>query len=189
VVGGVRLGGHAGDGGREVGRGRRRQRMAGDVARGHRLRLRQRPAHRGAVRPQVGSRRKGQCALESVRQSSTEADGSVLDRIGHQGVESNSCGLAGCLSRGDAYSQAVSTDNLQGDEWEEKWGEHYAASGEANKYADKWGKDGPNVWHERWGEDYDGRGGCTKYTDKVCAYMENCCKASSSQQTCQVTKA
>jgi hypothetical protein len=57
----------------------------------------------------------------------------------------------------------------QGDEWEEKWGEHYAASGEANKYADKWGKDGPNVWHERWGEDYDGRGGCTKYTDKVCA--------------------
>lgn len=55
----------------------------------------------------------------------------------------------------------------QGDEWEEKWGEHYAAGGEANKYADKWGKDGPNVWHERWGEDYDGRGGCTKYTDKV----------------------
>jgi hypothetical protein len=56
--------------------------------------------------------------------------------------------------------------DAKGDEWEEKWGEHYAAGGEANKYADKWGKDGPNVWHERWGEDYDGRGGCTKYTDK-----------------------
>lgn len=61
----------------------------------------------------------------------------------------------------------------QGDEWEEKWGEHYAAGGEANKYADKWGKDGPNVWHERWGEDYDGRGGCTKYTDKVCVHVSH----------------
>ena len=41
------------------------------------------------------------------------------------------------------------------------------APGGANKYADKWAKDGPNVWHERWGEDYDGTGGCVKYTDKV----------------------
>lgn len=56
---------------------------------------------------------------------------------------------------------------LQSDSWEEKWEEHYTASGAANKYADKWGKDGPNVWHERWGEDYNGGGGCVKYTDKV----------------------
>lgn len=69
-------------------------------------------------------------------------------------------------------SQKLCVTLQQGDEWEEKWGEHYAASGEANKYADKWGKDGPNVWHERWGEDYDGRGGCTKYTDKVCAHSQ-----------------
>ncbi len=55
----------------------------------------------------------------------------------------------------------------QGDEWEEKWGEHYWSMGKANKYADKWGKEGINVWHERWGEDYDGVGGCTKWTDKV----------------------
>ena len=55
----------------------------------------------------------------------------------------------------------------QGDEWEEKWGERYGSAGWANKYADKWAKDGPNVWHERWGEDYDGTGGCVKYTDKA----------------------
>ena len=57
--------------------------------------------------------------------------------------------------------------HVQGDEWEEKWGERYGSAGWANKYADKWAKDGPNVWHERWGEDYDGGGGCVKYTDKV----------------------
>lgn len=56
---------------------------------------------------------------------------------------------------------------MQGDEWEEKWGEHYWNLGRANKYADKWGREGTNVWHERWGEDYDGSGGCCKYTDKV----------------------
>ena len=56
---------------------------------------------------------------------------------------------------------------LQGDEWEEKWGEQYWNLGRANKYADKWGREGTNVWHERWGEDYDGSGGCFKYTDKV----------------------
>ena len=61
----------------------------------------------------------------------------------------------------------VPAAQLQGDEWEERWGEHYCSGGRANKYADKWGKDGPNVWHERWGEDYDGAGGCTKYTDKA----------------------
>ncbi|KAK9830975.1 hypothetical protein WJX81_004457 [Elliptochloris bilobata] len=54
----------------------------------------------------------------------------------------------------------------KGDEWEEKWGEHYWSMGKAHKYADKWGKEGVNVWHERWGEDYDGLGGCTKWTDK-----------------------
>ena len=56
---------------------------------------------------------------------------------------------------------------LQGDEWEEKWGEWWASLGRANKWADKWGKDGGSVWHEKWGEDYDGEGGCIKYTDKV----------------------
>ncbi|EIE19758.1 hypothetical protein COCSUDRAFT_19282 [Coccomyxa subellipsoidea C-169] len=45
-------------------------------------------------------------------------------------------------------------------EWEERWGEQYWSLGRANKYADKWGKEGNNVWHERWGEDYDGDGGC-----------------------------
>ena len=65
-----------------------------------------------------------------------------------------------------AASQYV-LSSRQGDEWEEKWGERYGSAGWANKYADKWAKDGPNVWHERWGEDYDGGGGCVKYTDKA----------------------
>ena len=39
--------------------------------------------------------------------------------------------------------------------------------GRANKWADKWAKDGNNVWHEKWGEEYDGEGGCVKFTDKV----------------------
>ena len=56
---------------------------------------------------------------------------------------------------------------MQGDEWEEKWGEHYWSKGRAHKWADKWGKDGPNVWHERWGEDYPGDDACFKYTDKA----------------------
>ncbi len=56
---------------------------------------------------------------------------------------------------------------MQGEEWEERWGEQYWSLGRANKYADKWGKEGNNVWHERWGEDYDGDGGCVKYTDKA----------------------
>ena len=59
---------------------------------------------------------------------------------------------------------------LQGDEWEEKWGEHYWSKGKAHKWADKWAKDGVNVWHERWGEDYAGGSDkCVKYTDKVAA--------------------
>lgn len=53
-----------------------------------------------------------------------------------------------------------------GDEWEEKWGEYYHAGGRVDKYADKWGKQGPNVWHEKWGEDYDGVGAVVKWTDK-----------------------
>ena len=64
-------------------------------------------------------------------------------------------------------SSCVPHCKCQGDEWEEKWGERYGSAGWANKYADKWAKDGPNVWHERWGEDYDGSGGCVKYTDKA----------------------
>ena len=63
---------------------------------------------------------------------------------------------------------------MQGDEWEEKWGEQYWNLGRANKYADKWGREGTNVWHERWGEDYDGSGGCFKYTDKVPASLKSC---------------
>ena len=39
--------------------------------------------------------------------------------------------------------------------------------GRANKWAEKWAKDGTNVWHEKWGEEYDGEGGCVKFTDKV----------------------
>lgn len=38
------------------------------------------------------------------------------------------------------------------DEWEEQWGENHCALGAVNKWADKWGKEGPNVWHEKWGE-------------------------------------
>ncbi len=63
---------------------------------------------------------------------------------------------------------------LQGDEWEEKWGEWWASLGRANKWADKWGKDGGSVWHEKWGEDYDGEGGCIKYTDKVRQRLRGC---------------
>lgn len=63
---------------------------------------------------------------------------------------------------------------MQGEEWEEKWGERYWSMGKANKYADKWGKEGANVWHERWGEDYDGSGGCVKYTDKVQSPLQTC---------------
>ncbi|KAL3812548.1 hypothetical protein ACJIZ3_013816 [Penstemon smallii] len=65
--------------------------------------------------------------------------------------------------------------NIQGDEWQEKWWEHYGASGQVEKWAHKWCSIDPNtpvddghahVWHERWGEKYDGQGGSTKYTDK-----------------------
>ncbi len=50
--------------------------------------------------------------------------------------------------------------------------------GRANKWADKWAKDGTNVWHEKWGEEYDGEGGCVKFTDKVllvCAQTSDFC--------------
>lgn len=61
------------------------------------------------------------------------------------------------------------------DEWQEKWWEHYDASGKADKWAHKWCRINPNtqlepghahVWHEKWGEKYDGHGGSDKYTDK-----------------------
>ncbi|PWA91786.1 hypothetical protein CTI12_AA088340 [Artemisia annua] len=64
--------------------------------------------------------------------------------------------------------------NGQGDEWQEKWFEHYGA-GQAEKWAHKWCSTDPStqleaghahVWHERWGEKYDGQGGSVKYTDK-----------------------
>ncbi|XP_077247350.1 protein LIKE EARLY STARVATION, chloroplastic [Tasmannia lanceolata] len=63
----------------------------------------------------------------------------------------------------------------KGDEWQEKWWEHYDASGYAEKWAHKWCSIDPNtpleaghahVWHERWGEKYDGQGSSIKYTDK-----------------------
>lgn len=46
----------------------------------------------------------------------------------------------------------------QGNEWEEKWGERYFSGGRAEKWADKWGREGADVWHEKWGESYDGAG-------------------------------
>uniref|UniRef100_A0A383VYZ1 Uncharacterized protein n=1 Tax=Tetradesmus obliquus TaxID=3088 RepID=A0A383VYZ1_TETOB len=70
-----------------------------------------------------------------------------------------------CVVERNAHKWAAQGN---GDEWEEKWGEHYHASGKVAKFADKWGKTGPNVWHERWGEDYDSSVGdaCVKWTDK-----------------------
>lgn len=62
---------------------------------------------------------------------------------------------------------------MQGEEWEEKWGEQYEPSGHANKWADKWAKKGPEIWHEKWGEDYNGQGSCMKYTDKVGALLKS----------------
>lgn len=70
--------------------------------------------------------------------------------------------------------------DTQGSEWHEKWWEHYDATGQAEKWADKWCSIDPNtplhaghahVWHERWGEQYDGKGGSSKYTDK---WAERC---------------
>ena len=58
---------------------------------------------------------------------------------------------------------------MQGDQWEEQWGESYRRRGQAAKYADKWAQEGGQLWHERWGEDYDGEEGCVKWTDKVCS--------------------
>lgn len=46
----------------------------------------------------------------------------------------------------------------QGNEWEEKWGERYWSAGRADKWADKWAREGGDVWHEKWGENYDGAG-------------------------------
>jgi hypothetical protein len=51
-------------------------------------------------------------------------------------------------------------------EWEEKWGESYLSGGKAEKFADKWAREGGDTWHEKWGENYDGEGGCVKYTDR-----------------------
>lgn len=65
--------------------------------------------------------------------------------------------------------------NGKGDEWQEKWWEHYDDSGQTEKWAHKWCCTDPNrilepghahIWHERWGEEYDGGGGSMKYTDK-----------------------
>ncbi|KAF8394354.1 hypothetical protein HHK36_020562 [Tetracentron sinense] len=72
-------------------------------------------------------------------------------------------------------------NNGKGDEWHEKWWEHYDATGQAEKCAHKWCSIDPNtpleaghahVWHERWGEEYDGQGGSMKYTDKWAERLE-----------------
>lgn len=76
-------------------------------------------------------------------------------------------------NQGQARCLTTQSSVYQGDEWEEKWGEKYTASGAVTTWADKWAKDGPNVWHERWGEDYDSSGGSVKYTDKV--LLTTCC--------------
>lgn len=101
------------------------------------------------------------------------------------GAEKTGCSLAGDAWR-EAWREAIGFDDATGEptvertahkwateagstsEWEEKWGEHYWASGKASKHADKWARAGPDVWHERWGEEYKGGGsdGCTKWTDK-----------------------
>ena len=87
------------------------------------------------------------------------------------GVKTCRCigGEGGEKSGDGSYCQLTSCYccGLQGDEWEEKWGEWWASMGRANKWADKWAKSGTNVWHEKWGEEYDGEGGCVKFTDKV----------------------
>ncbi|GKV48385.1 hypothetical protein SLEP1_g55209 [Rubroshorea leprosula] len=80
------------------------------------------------------------------------------------------CGLVHLEKTADKWGK-----NGKGDEWQEKWWEHYDASGQAEKWAHKWCSIDPNtpleaghahVWHERWGEKYDGHGGSIKYTDK-----------------------
>ncbi|XP_010279291.1 PREDICTED: uncharacterized protein LOC104613255 isoform X2 [Nelumbo nucifera] len=65
--------------------------------------------------------------------------------------------------------------NGKGEEWQEKWWEHFDASGQAEKWSHKWCCIDPNtpleaghahIWHERWGEKFDGQGASMKYTDK-----------------------
>jgi hypothetical protein len=53
-------------------------------------------------------------------------------------------------------------------DWEEKWGEVYKATGEVHKWADKRATGDGRQWFEKWGEDYAGRGSdyCVKWTDK-----------------------
>ncbi|XP_058105410.1 protein LIKE EARLY STARVATION, chloroplastic isoform X2 [Magnolia sinica] len=67
------------------------------------------------------------------------------------------------------------------EQWQEKWWEHYDASGQAEKWAHKWCRIDPytpleaghaHVWHERWGEKYDGQGSSMKYTDKWAERLE-----------------
>lgn len=71
--------------------------------------------------------------------------------------------------------------NGQNEQWQEKWWEHYDATGHAEKWADKWCQIDLNtpleaghahVWHERWGEKYDGKGSAMKYTDKWAEHAE-----------------
>ena len=47
---------------------------------------------------------------------------------------------------------------VQGNEWEEKWGEQYWSGGKVDKWANKWAREGGDIWHEKWGEMYDGHG-------------------------------
>ena len=63
---------------------------------------------------------------------------------------------------------------LQGNEWEEKWGEKYWSAGRAEKWADKWGREGGDIWHEKWGESYDGAGALRCAVVVLC-FAAMCC--------------
>ncbi|KAI4373923.1 hypothetical protein MLD38_011981 [Melastoma candidum] len=74
----------------------------------------------------------------------------------------------------------INGEEREGEEWQEKWWEHYGASGLAEKWAHKWCGIDPttpleaghaHVWHEWLGETYYEHGGSTKYPDK---WAERC---------------
>ncbi|XP_021899460.1 uncharacterized protein LOC110815815 isoform X2 [Carica papaya] len=106
--------------------------------------------------------------------SGRDAAGNVWREFWRESV-SQECGLVHLQKTADKWGK-----NGKGEEWQEKWWEHYDAAGQSEKWAHKWCSIDPNtqleaghahVWHERWGEKYDGRGGSTKYTDK---WAERC---------------
>ncbi|KAA8548703.1 hypothetical protein F0562_000387 [Nyssa sinensis] len=101
--------------------------------------------------------------------SGRDAAGSVWREFWKESMRQE-CGLVHLEKTADKWGK-----NGKGEEWQEKWWEHYDASGQAEKWAHKWCSIDPqtqleaghaHVWHERWGEKYDGHGGSMKYTDK-----------------------